>query len=1731
MRETREVRGVRRSDLGEPPGHPPEGVARDGDGPPGAVLVRGSQWRDVQPQLKALAEEGDVFLYMYRFARNETVDLTSPLDLGTGPQLVGWGMQGQGMRRGRWLGQGDPDGPPGFNLLDPRYGLSDRRLAGNTYLVISRTPPGAVREAGGFQGVRWIGDDAGQLSVRGLAAMHIAADPAAPAPETLPEGRDTSASLVNDALARAKQSGKELQQASETLQKAEAKAKQLEDRLHHRAERLRARERDAHRLMREAREAEARAEAARHTDDARLLQGTAQRLRKEADAEAARLNKEREAMIKDVEALAAAEVKAAQARVDETAARRAFMKDQHEFASLAQSRGEADARAARQHAERARAAADEVRGRQAFIARTVAARAERRARAIEGIVEGLAARTGRIEDGLAVSELAHKGAQQKLQRIQAETTEAVRHFKQFLEDHGEPTGVPATRRVLDLPAAAAATQEARISLERARDALAQARAQHDAAKAYETARNAEAHAAWTAHGEAHPDPHALSREELQPLLRQAVEARLATHATGRAAAELKHAGELVKALELAYQRAQEAEAAVRDAVAFSPHGVDEATVTRRAGRGDALLGQVTRSIVDDKTIAAGRALVGYDEACAEVTSLLDAGPETAPGMPRTVRDGLTYSDPEHPAYPDLPENFWPNIGRREPHRYLNRIERSALALVNAWPVGKNAYEQLYGVKLRPGDFKVDPAVVERTEIPGGLEHVIADIHAHDRGYDHRAASQAERDGLRERMTLLNDGWRAAERYFYAVKPLTETQKHASATSRILHGSIPQMSDCGASHYSGIDAGPLNMRRAKQMDSEVAKDFMSLFERYRTERAKEQEALERGDTKAALDARRKADEALNAATRADMSMTGVDPSKEDATGHARRMLLEHPGVFKFVGELTIKKEMVDVLLGGESFPVDAAAMDHFMSFANETGLGVLIHCDWGRHALDPHDLRPTATRMAYEHFDELLKLVAKYPNANIVLAHTGIGRLVRPDTATQTVTITRNLVNPDGTRRQARETVEVPHHMARIYEAMERAPHVKFDISWNDVAEAYMNDPGMRRELVEFIVRHPDRILFGSDTVKPVNPGHYHQALTTYLPLFADVAMRDPDALWMVLRGNYEDITARAQASVADWTRTQLRAQGRESEIAAMDEMLATLRAEREKLVHEGYETVDEKGDPKPMPGARESFERWVDQLYQNRYRAYAAEHGLPGSDTGSTGRTGNPMALASRSESAAVAAGLGDPVSQHWQTTHAHGQGTPRGKFDTVPARVVAGTLTTVATGSAVAGGSATLAATPDSVDTHLHATGFEARAGMGLLRTLYTDGVRLGWEQIFEEGRVTHKSLDRFVNRIIHNGKAFGLSEEKLKTVARLTEQFRVDYAYLANKPVDEQSGWTEQQKFNAIMATVGQYQIGVDRALGVQASSLNGLDPRTRTGQLFRVVTGATYGLNVAYAAGALASGNLSAVQTLIQAGFGASNAALMTSTFAGLGSGLVKSNWEARTPFRWMQTLGTSGLSASGAVWTLSDAANFFGRPTLHGLAEVGFGGLFTYAAARQAEMEWRKQLGLPIPGPSALSRPGYLLAAGVGLRVAMMYFDDEPQAADEQEWEPPRASGLPPLHEPAAPEDLGLPGVFPSPEPEGLAPHPTFVELGGGSGRTSTLWNLAAAHVERLLTPEERAAAGGEGNGVVLAALKQLVQINPNRQFRLDLMDGVAGPLPGDPDTIAAGTRLNTSRVDI
>ncbi|WP_206956883.1 amidohydrolase family protein [Trinickia acidisoli] len=897
-----------------------------------------------------------------------------------------------------------------------------------------------------------------------------------------------------------------------------------------------------------------------------------------------------------------------------------------------------------------------------------------------------------------------------------------------------------------------------------------------------------------------------------------------------------------------------------------------------------------------------------------------------------------------------------NTAIRAPKQTLMELSGSLL-LAAAHPGGGRRR----GLESAVSSPTFDPMLDELVRVPGGLAYVKADIHTHDRGYD-----------FRKNFTF------------------RQIQNRSKPTSLMMHGSIPQF--CGDAHYSSVNAPELTMRFAGKMDRRVADDYTGLYRGYL-------KAKKKGDAEKATDF------AMRLA-RSDMSLTGVDPSKPGSVAYMRKTLLENPGVFVGVGEWTGDKEFVSTLLGNEAFKFGDPETLKALGFAEQTGMVTLIHNDWGRHGLNEHDLRPEARQVAYEHFDRLIDVVAKFPNANIILAHTGIGRFARPDDAMTKVEVpvmtrageqnangrpslgkafekaksvgTRLGLSGRNAAAQTTETIEVPEHIARLYEAVKRAPNVKFDVSWNDVGEAYMSDPQMRKGLVDFIVRYPDKVLFGSDSVKPVNEGQYNQALTLLSPLIADVARRDPEAAFKLLRGNYEAVTSDAHERSNAWTDAELTKQFDAS----------TSKRQRKKLIAqlEQIEVMESLRKPvreKLGQEARARFDQWHALLM----KGHEASAGV-GQATG-------------RSAYQEAHDNLPTPEPQTWEGDP-YGAGTARGRqgsMSKAKKTAVAAAGVTVAAGAVAAG--VDMHSVPLAATLAMSEAAFAARGVLNAGRAIYTEGLRGKSDRMFEWGEFSDKDLNVFMERLRELGPQFGIEPERIDAAERLTDQFRANHARLTRMPAsafetipsDPAVGVTnedrEQQKFNVVMSEVGRYQINLDRALGVQATSLNATDPRTRTGRLVRGITAGTLFVNVTDTAALLASGhggNPAAVAFSVL--FGLANTALLGQNLLAYAGGRENMNLEtdARSPSRMSQPAAAALLAAASGPWMGNDVAQ-----TVHALmhfqggtlSEVGeaAGGAFQAAteatvgvtSAQQAASGVKRLRGGQMPSGSGQARP--------------------------------------------------------------------------------------------------------------------------------------------------------------
>ena len=231
-------------------------------------------------------------------------------------------------------------------------------------------------------------------------------------------------------------------------------------------------------------------------------------------------------------------------------------------------------------------------------------------------------------------------------------------------------------------------------------------------------------------------------------------------------------------------------------------------------------------------------------------------------------------------------------------------------------------------------------------------------------------------------------------------------------------------------------------------------------------------------------------------RFDPMITGFNPTDMYAAAHIRRVLETFPGVFAGIGEFTIHKEFVSPKIAGDVASLTDPALDSIFAFCEETGLQIILHNDVD----DPF---PKANAPNYT--QDLINLFKRHPKASIIWAHMGLGRIVSP-----------------------------PHHYAQFLESMLSDPelkHVNFDISWDQVAKYIITDSNSIAVSVAVLNKYPDRFLFGTDNVAPVDQAKHLGVYHMYDPVWKKLT---PDASYKIRLGNYERLFDAAKLKVRAW---------------------------------------------------------------------------------------------------------------------------------------------------------------------------------------------------------------------------------------------------------------------------------------------------------------------------------------------------------------------------------------------------------------------------------------------------------------------------------------------------------------------------------------------------------------------------------------------------------------------
>jgi hypothetical protein len=242
-------------------------------------------------------------------------------------------------------------------------------------------------------------------------------------------------------------------------------------------------------------------------------------------------------------------------------------------------------------------------------------------------------------------------------------------------------------------------------------------------------------------------------------------------------------------------------------------------------------------------------------------------------------------------------------------------------------------------------------------------------------------------------------------------------------------------------------------------------------------------------------------------RFDPMITGFNPADMYGVDHIRRVLEVFPGVFTGIGEFSIHKEFVSSKVSGETASLTNPALDRILEFAAETGLVVILHND-----IDVPFAKDNAEPAYLSQMKALLK---RHRNASIIWAHVGLGRIVHPV-------------------RSSAEPAERSTTQLEIVEEIVADPelsHVNFDISWDEVAKYAVASPESIARVVRMLNAHPDRFLFGTDTVAPATPEPYYAVFNIWTPIWAQLT---PEASLKVRKGTYQRLFDEGRRKVRAW---------------------------------------------------------------------------------------------------------------------------------------------------------------------------------------------------------------------------------------------------------------------------------------------------------------------------------------------------------------------------------------------------------------------------------------------------------------------------------------------------------------------------------------------------------------------------------------------------------------------
>ena len=466
--------------------------------------------------------------------------------------------------------------------------------------------------------------------------------------------------------------------------------------------------------------------------------------------------------------------------------------------------------------------------------------------------------------------------------------------------------------------------------------------------------------------------------------------------------------------------------------------------------------------------------------------------------------------------------------------------------------------------------------------------------------------------------------------------------------------------------------------------------------------------------------------------------------------------------------------------------------------------IVIHNDFGLARI-LEDFRYGAERPDGRYGMPLLSLLRQYPGAKVIFAHMGMGKFTEPTPAY--VRMWGRILSDPGLR------------------------HVSTDISWNEVARHLRSTQEIADAFVDLARHHHDRLVYGTDSVKPESLAQYFRQIHDLDPLLDRVRDEVSVEAWSNIRhANLERLLIAARRDVQQWAYVHLRS-------GLWDEVLAQVSPEHRRMLdawmvryrlERDESTLTRRDSDVPLVGPG----RWQDPSDEatGQLRNLLRWHNAVTSEVVSAARlitwklfvaslqasvedhqraraqraaaTGQGPALDGAHDTSGL--GLVDPAGAPYtvdalvaadQTRRAFDDpATTRGVLaevqrtqlgqdaaDREMARQRHSFLVKAAIGAAVVAVVLAVGLPLMQVTATLSYAMFAVRGALTLYRTAYSQQIRVMIESILERGQFDPNTIDVLIAKTRKYAVLSGAGPARMKRLDKTTDEFRAEVARIA--------------------------------------------------------------------------------------------------------------------------------------------------------------------------------------------------------------------------------------------------------------------------------------------------------------------------------------------------------------